>query len=68
MLQEFWVDVKLILKETEKVLVKEIAMFIRDLTVFACPTDDARWCPRRDSICSESLIGDGKRRMIKALR
>ena len=68
MFQEFWVDVESVLKETEKVLVKESTMFICDLTVFACPTDDVRWCPRYNSICGKSLIGDGEGRMIKALR
>ena len=68
MFQEFRVNVESILKETEKVLVKERAMFICDLIIFACPTDDIRWHPRHDSICSKSLIGDGEGRMIKALR
>ena len=67
-LQEFWVDVDLILEETEKVLFKERMMFVRDLTIFTCPTDDSGWHPRCDLICSESLIRDGERRMIKALR
>ena len=40
-LQEFWVNVDLILEETEKVLLKERIMFVRDLTIFACPTDDS---------------------------
>ena len=66
--QEFWVDVDLILKETEKVLLKERTMFVCDLTVFACPTDDLGWCPRRDSVCSKSLIRYREGRMIKALR
>ena len=68
MVQEFWVDIDLILEETEKVLLKERTMFIHDLTIFAGPTDDSGWSPRRDSICSESLIRDGEGRMIKALR
>ena len=68
MFQEFWVNVESILKETEKMLLKERTMFICDLTIFACPTDDSGWHPRCDSICSESLIGDGEGRMIKALR
>ena len=67
-LQEFWVDVNSILEETEKMLLKERTMFVRDLTIFACPIDDSGWRPRCDSICSESLIRDGEGRMIKALR
>ena len=67
-IQEFRVDVNLILEETEKVLFKERTMFIHDLTVFTCLTDDSGWSPRHDSICSKSLIRDGEGRMIKALR
>ena len=66
--QEFRVDIKSILEETEKMLLKERTMFICDLTIFACPTDDSGWHPRRDSICSESLIGYGEGWMINALR
>ena len=43
-------------------------MFVLDLTVFTGPTQYSGWCPRDDSIYSESLIGDGEGRMIKALR
>ena len=66
--QEFWVDIKSILEETEKMLLKERTMFIHNLTVFACLTDDSGWYPRCDLICSESLIRDGEGSMIKALR
>ena len=66
--EELWIDVKSILKETEKVFFQERMMFIVNLTVFAGPTQDVGRGPRDDSICSESLIGDGERRMIKALR
>ena len=68
MVQEFWVNVNLILEETEKVLLKERMMFIHDLTIFTCPTDDSGWHPRRDSVCSESLIKYREGRMIRALR
>ena len=68
MFQEFRVDIDSILEETEKVLLKERTMFVCDLTIFACPTDDSGWLPRLDSIYSESLIRDGEGRMIKALR
>ena len=68
MIQEFWVNVNLILKETEEMLLKEGMMFICNLTVFACPTDDPGWSPRRDLVCSKSLIRDGEGRMIRALR
>ena len=43
-------------------------MFVVDLTVFTSPTQDSGWSPRDDSICGESLIGDGEGRMTKALR
>ena len=66
--QEFWVNVDLILEETEKVFLKERTMFICDLTVFACPTDDSGWRPRCDSVCSESLIRYREGRMSRALR
>ena len=66
--QEFWVNVNLILKETEKVFLKERMMFIHNLTIFACPTDDLGWSPRHDSICGESLIGYGEGRISRALR
>ena len=68
MVKEFWVDVDSILEETEKVVLKERMMFVRDLTIFACPTDDSGWHPRRDSVCSESLIRYREGRMIRALR
>ena len=68
MVQEFGVDVNLILEETEKVFLQERMMFIIDLTVLASPTQYSGQCPRDDLICSESLIGDGEGRMIKALR
>ena len=66
--EEFWVDVESILEETEKVFLQERTMFVVNLTVFACPTQDVGRCPRDDSVGSESLIRDGERRMIKALR
>ena len=66
--QEFWVNVDSILEETEKMLLKERTMFVHDLTIFACPTDDSGWHPRRDSVCSESLIRYREGRMIRALR
>ena len=68
MVQEFRVNVNLILEETKKVLLKERMMFVCDLTIFASPTDDSGWSPRHDLICSESLIRDGEGRMIRALR
>ena len=68
MVQEFWVDIDLILEETEKVLLKERTMFIHDLTIFAGPTDDSGWSPRCDLVCSESLVRDGEGRMSRALR
>ena len=68
MVKEFWVDVDSILEETEKVVLKERMMFVRDLTIFACPTDDSGWRPRRDSVCSESLIRYREGRIIRALR
>ena len=66
--QEFQINVNSVFEETEKVLFKKRTMFVRDLTIFACPTDDSRWMPRCDSICSESLIRDGEERMSRALR
>ena len=68
MVQEFWVDVNSILEETEKVFFQERMMLVVNFTIFAGPTQYSGWCPRDDSICSESLIGDGEGRMIKALR
>ena len=68
MIQEFWVDVNLILKETEKVLFQERTMFVHDLTVFTSPTDNSGQCPKCDLICSKSLIRDREGKMIKALR
>ena len=68
MCEELWIDVDSILEETEKVLFQERTMFVVDFTVFACPTQDVGWCPRDDSIGSESLIRDGERRMVRALR
>ena len=68
MFQEFRVDVNLIFKETEKILLQERMMFVVDLTIFAGPTQDSGWSPQNDSIGGKSLIGDGERRMIKALR
>ena len=68
MFQELQVDVNLILEETEKMLFQERTMFVVDLTVFTSPTQDSGWSPRDDSICGESLIGDGEGRMTKALR
>ena len=68
MVQEFWVNVGSILEETEKVLLKERTMFVHDLTIFTCPTDDSGWHPRHDSVCSESLIRYREGRMIRALR
>ena len=66
--EELGVDIESVLEETEKVFLQERTMFVIDLTVFAGPTQDVGWCPRDDSIGSESLIRDGERRMIKALR
>ena len=66
--EKLWVDVESILEETEKVFFQERTMFVVDFTVFACPTQDVGRCPRDDSICCESLIRYGERRMIKALR
>ena len=66
--QEFRVDVNSIFEETEKMLFQERTMFVVDLTVFTSPTQDSGWSPRDDSICGESLIGDGEGRMTKALR
>ena len=68
MIQEFWVDVDLIFEETEKMFLQERTMFIVDFTVFSGPTQYSGQCPRDDSVCSESLMGDGEGRMIKALR
>ena len=68
MCEELWVDVESILEETEKVFFQERTMLVVDFTVFACPTQDVGRCPRDDSIGSESLIGDGERRMVRALR
>ena len=66
--QEFQVDVNSILEETEKIFLQERTMLVVNLTIFAGPTQYSRRCPRDDSICSESLIGDGEGRIIKALR
>ena len=66
--QEFQVNIDLILKETEKVFLKERTMFVCNLTIFTSPTKYSGWRPRHDSICSESLIGNRERRIIEALR
>ena len=68
MCEKLWVEIKSVLEETEKVFLQERTMFVVNLTVFAGPTQYVGRGPRDDSICSESLIGDGERRMIKALR
>ena len=68
MCQEFQINVDFVFKETEKVLLEERMMFVHDLTVFACPTDDSGWMPRHDSIYSESLMRDREGRMNRALR
>ena len=66
--QEFQINVNFVFKETEKMLLKERAMFIHDLTVFTCPIDNSGRMPRHDSIGSESLIRDEEWRMSRALR
>ena len=68
MVQEFWVNVDLILEETEKVFFQERTMLVIDFTIFAGPTQYSGQYPRDNSICGEPLIRDGEGRMIKALR
>ena len=45
MCKEFWVNVELILKETEKVFLQERLMFVVNLTVFTGPTQDVGGSP-----------------------
>ena len=68
MRQEFQINVNAVFEETEKVLFKDRTMFILYLIVFSYPTDDSGWIPRHDSVCSKSLIRDGKGGMSRALR
>ena len=47
---------------------KDRTMLVLYMLVFSCPTDNSGWAPRYDLVCSESLIRDGERRMMRALR
>ena len=47
---------------------KNIMMLFGDVIFFTCPTDNTRWAPTKDSICSKSFICLRDERMIEALR
>ena len=66
--QEFWINVNSIFEETEKVLLKDRTMLIRDLVVFSGPIDDSRGILRGNSICSKSLIWGSIGRINRTLR